>query len=433
MKKTGDYTTQFLSGPQAEDDNYEVKLMDDNEPKRVFQHSCIFLAHATFALYLIFGVMIQKDCFVGRQHLYEEFVDNQHNHVDTPIWVVNLTDPTQSSSYQYDSAALSGRLDRSAARTMGHDLPKGDWGRCNATNAMQSLLCVDTGVFPTFRHELPTDTSLVLFSSLNHWYLILVFEWISATFALFYIPMRSKNIGTYQFLTRSAMAANAVLIIVTFVMHSRNHWDIPANNIAVGIFSLLAATGVLSIQVRNDVGGVDLRYVVLVRYLEYAITAPILMTVTLSVMSLHVPLWALQSSYLCTALCNLVGAASIYIIIYTDASDYFHVASWFFFMGSWMFFLGRVVRGFGQVPDFIKPVLVLLPLFYTAFGIVGAWLHLSLTRYEGPFDLKNASKQVGRASLAFDVFSVVIKIAIASVMLGGSSNGPASGICHVDR
>jgi hypothetical protein len=371
---------------------------------RIALQSIPLCAHFALVIYILAQIMWDSSSRIGTSTMAQAFVDD--NPSESPLYAVHTTNQTLRTSYQHSSW----RLDY-----------------CVEThNSSYVLQCVDTGLFDIVRYDLPSST-LVLGASLNVFYIILVFEWISTGFALFYIAPPHKNATTHNIVARITASWNILLVILTAILYTTDSWDVPANNCVFGIGSLLVASAI-----QMGLGALGLEnstYRLVSRYCEYAITAPLLILGTMAVITISAPIWVLQVAYTGMLFCNLSGIAST-LCIYdkSRASSDLQLASWFYFVSSWTFFIDRVQNsGFQDAPDFVQVIIVALPVFYGTFGFVGTTYHwaIRLATLKND-DKKKQTSYTTIACVAFDILSVVVKIMIAITVITGGSYGPGS-------
>jgi hypothetical protein len=75
----------------------------------------------------------------------------------------------------------------------------------------------------------------------NILYLMMLFEWISASFALFYIDVTSIGKWAPLILTSITILWNCVLLlIILFVGLNGNAWNVPVNNAILGSVLLIS-------------------------------------------------------------------------------------------------------------------------------------------------------------------------------------------------
>jgi hypothetical protein len=390
------------------------------------------VAHTSFVVYLLFFVMWDKSCTIGSIQMAEDFVDNQVWKLDDiPLYAMPITDAMDGTSYVRDSPSLQ-------EATVYNPDP-----RCATEESVSDALnCVDTGLFAFVRYALPKSTSLVLASSLNLFYIILVFEWISTSFAVFYLMNPHDTLNTKRVL----VVWNLILMLATVTLSSTSEWNIPANNVMVGLVSL-AVTIFVQMFVDRIAPAVDRKsddksrqqdesvsghYSIIIRYCEYAITAPLLMMGTIAVCTTYAPIWALQVAFVGTMLCNVMGIFAHAIFDANPvAAGIFQQAAWFYFASAWTFFIHVVTSLSPDTPSFVISLLLLLPIFYSCFGIAGSTLHAYLRYRElvpaNVIDQAHYRDAAFRITgTIFDLLSVVVKLAISLTVVTGGSFGPGS-------
>ena len=198
------------------------------------------------------------------------------------------------------------------------------------------------------------------------------------------------------------------------------------------------------------------------RYVEYTLTAPVLMLAVQSIVTLHAPIWTLQAAYLGIMLTNALGIPlhqSVSCMVrFSDmnnkkgpesavlveeaswmAANFMWCAvclllgSWCFFFASWISYmvsLSRYARVFFAQPELI-PIFVLilcLPFFYSLFGIYASWVYVRFMRYynEPQWDMDKLRGELNWLARRFDGFSAVIKILAVIVVTNSDQFGPRS-------
>lgn len=373
--------------------------------------------------------------------------------------------------------------------------------------------------------------STVLGSSIDIAYLITLFEWVSASFAFFYLdlPLDAKLAGHFK--TAVATVWNLVLLIVILALQQK--WDTPRNNVILAVVTLSATilthcithwcavfsgSNQISPVVEDLFGSpeqvnkirpdarvqrssplpvlpnpgqrfappstapnqqraqIRLRYPVnlqcnssvflrvgesgaaglptreqtelplqkqatadavsppdatTLRYLEYSITAPLLMLGTQSTIVMSGPIWALQVCYFSMMFCNLLGVAAHKAIMATTkgmvpphlygASVLFLVSSWLFFSAGWVHFLHFVHNMMQSLPSVAMSIIWLLVVFYLAFGIAGTVAFVQLY-----YNSRPSTQVLATLNTVFDVLSIVVKVSIAASILMSDELGPRS-------
>lgn len=404
-------------------------------------------------------------------------------------------------------------------------------------------------------YKLGTSSS-VFGSSINVAYIILLFEWVSASFAWIYAFPYKRHSWTSRVIPVVTVLWSVVLIVATGVYHSS--WAIPANNVMLGIITLCAATVVHAalglkyydtklnpfslkwapsgetivddIQMapvlysvpdsyvrdepsappeewdaypvgpeatlgqnigacanwRNPAGHRDTAYrrpapiavklrcntavflhglngrtpnvvnkngacasfvpmqemlndTTTLRYIEYAITAPLLMLGTQSTIVMNGPIWALQVCYFSMLLCNVIGLAMHHTILCVvrgvnqsgallvphekGAAVLLLASSWLFFTAAWVQFSHSLLQMITQLPSVALIIVSLMISFYSSFGIAGSVAFLYLYKSK---DLSSVQKTLDWLNNVFDVLSVAVKVTVAAIILTSAELGPSS-------
>lgn len=110
--------------------------------------------------------------------------------------------------------------------------------------------CVGTSLHAAYETQEWDDTRVVLGSEINVLYLMVLFEYISACFALYYLSMRLTHRGWWQLgLQICAVCCEVLLILLICVLTSPVFgstavWNVPLNNVLLGLYTLLMAISV---------------------------------------------------------------------------------------------------------------------------------------------------------------------------------------------
>ena len=76
------------------------------------------------------------------------------------------------------------------------------------------------------------------------------------------------------------------------------------------------------------------------RYLEYTVSSPLLFVALFSSAMTFAPVWKYQAMFMAMFTCNLIGIALHYAIIKIPSGDRFLKVLWYMFVASWMVFIG---------------------------------------------------------------------------------------------
>lgn len=335
-----------------------------------------------------------------------------------------------------------------------------------------------------------SPTSTVLGSSVNVAYVIVLFEWVSASFAWRYATPDMSLTDTPKialFVQIGTVVWSVFLLVITAVYHSS--WGIPTNNVILGIITMGVTTMVhvvLALQFyvgapladsadripdypvhHNDIPSaspmtesympqtraklvcnvsvflrgsqasvskyptsVPLRDTTTLRYIEYAITAPLLMLGTQSTIVLNGPIWALQVCYFSMLLCNVLGQAMHQTLLQPVAHASAHgkaaavlflVSSWLFFSATWVQFSYELLQMITKLPTVVTVIVSLMFSFYSSFGVAGTAAFFYL--YKGKQDRQVILDWLDRI---FDILSVAVKVSVAAIILTSDELGPSS-------
>ena len=388
-------------------------------------------------------------------------------------------------------------------------------------------------------------SSTVLGSTINVAYIILLFEWVSVSFAWLYTFPYQRDTWTNEVNGPVLIIWNVALVIITAV--NRSSWDIPTNNFILGTVTLIAATIVhvallmqhnlpawfewVSLHTEDtltpghadqelmadmvdampdpnpahnsdshqhnsapsappwteenehtDLDGnfnnhsrhrsnsqasrinagmrsprllcnaavflrgpqsmsnTDVKHTTVdpknikdtttLRYIEYAITAPLLMLATQSTIVMNGPIWALQVCYFSMLLCNVLGQAmhrSILGCVHNatphakGAAVLFLLSSWLFFSAAWVQFSHALLQMSTNLPTVAITIVSLMIPLYTLFGVAGTAAFFYL--YQGAHDSQMILDWLNNV---FDVLSIAVKVSVAAIILTSDELGPSS-------
>lgn len=277
----------------------------------------IFLAHASASIYILFLVFqVDKYCAEGsnKKHYIEEYVNNaQHRYLYNDGYS-SRTWPVKNERYD-GSEIYQGVLQPTT-------------GICRDITDQESQnnavihACAAAGLHQSFEKTPDNAIQSILGSSINILYLMLIFEWISASFALFYVDdiQESKpnpNLSRFKLTILCIVFAwDITLIILAFVMVFDDRWNVPTNNAILGMFALfktivvqISCTANAVSRPQNAVSETPLNSPLensyssaAIHYIEYAITAPILVIGVQSTIVLNSSIWPIQ---VCVSIFNI--------------------------------------------------------------------------------------------------------------------------------
>ena len=115
-------------------------------------------------------------------------------------------------------------------------------------------MCLSTLLLDTLEVPISQWNTLTLGASNNILYIILLFEWFSAAFALFYLDLGDftdaesgnvkQNPKLDNFASYFVIAWDLLFIILTWAFSSPDWWNVPSNNVLLGVLVALGATAV---------------------------------------------------------------------------------------------------------------------------------------------------------------------------------------------
>lgn len=515
-----------------------------------FYKVLIFLGHAGVSVWLLILISdTETYCEEGSviKHYVTEYV---HNLANDPIsskgqWRPNNTWPVLSPNMPVDAAFLTPPnmnpiLNVQRCMTSGKAFNTAE-GMDEIQHIMEHrpkyTACALSGQFSAVEVLDDSRYTPVLGSKNAILFLMLLFEWISASFALFYLDIFGRNNDYYwaRFVTLAcALAWNLTLFIMTFYMASTNRWFIPTNNLIIGGVVLMWAviTHILYgiptgkpmddarpggyQEIGNEEGGEeaengaaiynpapystgsDVRQRKLpgqvvvssimklpnsepanlsvhwtddaletekietlrskmaateLRYIEYAITAPILMMGIQSTVVLNSPVWPLQVAYMGILLTNLYGIPLHQAVIFmvrirnafkddgvADSISWITnsimwtaiimlIASWMAYTSAWLVFFQSVIVFFNSYPSGVAIAIVALPVFYSLFGVAASWYYIRwIVWYTDPeFKIKDLESDMMYLNFIFDTLSITVKILLVGVVVASDQFGPTAG------
>jgi hypothetical protein len=158
------------------------------------------------------------------------------------------------------------------------------------------------------------------------------------------------------------------------------------------------------------------------RYLEYAVSSPLLLVALFSSSMTFAPVWKYQAMFMALFTCNLIGIGLHYAVVKIPSGDRFVKISWYLFIASWMIFVGGIYLFVWTTRDFLlknpddtgMPLWVLiliwlLILMYSMFGFIASRYYIPRMLFSGPFD-PNDWAALGSY---FDYCSLLIKLPVA--------------------
>jgi hypothetical protein len=343
--------------------------------------------------------------------------------------------------------------------------------QCNSTWSTATAWCLATNLPETF--DVLNDINSHTFgASWNTIATIMVFEWITASYALFYVdpfdsfmPVNALIWGMHPILIVSTLWNGALLVVIWAV---RESLKIPPNNALIFSFCL-----VFSIVVQNflsiskepypendpepvvavaaqwrtdhflrtrkkfdlgeswkpiDVNFHDAQYNQVIdekgmgaipRYLEYAVTAPLLLVALFSTSVAFAPTWIFQAMFVSLFACNMIGVSLHYVIVSLEEGRriaiYLFAASWLSF-GAGLYLFVWVCRDFllkspnvTGMPAWVLVLIWMLIVLYAMFGLLASYYYIPRMVSSGPF---SSDDWVSLAAY-FDYCSLFIKLPVA--------------------
>jgi len=358
---------------------------------------------------------------------------------------------------------------------------------CNVTSAwnVQTAWCLAQNL-PDLFDILSPDNSHIFGASWNTIATVMLFEWISASYALFYIDpfdswlkLDSLWWGMHP-VPVICTAWNAGMLIAIWA--ARTHMNLPINNAIIFSFCLaftIVVQNVLSISrtgvqdaeseplvevksetvksamqwrtdhfLRNRSKKTDMRhnwsegslnenfhepsynqalekpgYGAIVRYLEYCITAPLLLVALFSNSVPYAETWKFQAQFAALFACNLIGVSLHFSMVsITEESNRTFKAANYLFFASWTAFVAGLyvfvwtTREFllrspddTYVPSWVLFLIWMLLVMYSMFGFLASRFYIPRLMWCVPF----SSDDWGWLTTYFDFCSLFIKLPVA--------------------
>jgi hypothetical protein len=410
----------------------------------------IFLAHATasmFILYLIFQT--DRNCLDGSNKvLYmEEYVyDNHHVATEPNVWPVRDINYHTDAAYTFQSEVLQVNPFNCVA-TLNQTL----------NNPAIADACAASGVHQTFERTPHSDSQAILGARVNILFIMLIFEWVSASFALYYVePFNNAADSAMGRLIRTCVVVSwdILLISVVFAMIFDPRWDIPTDNAIIGLYALFKSCIIhvlyscVPSKPAGDFGNVYNSPEI--HYIEYALTAPILMMGVQSTIVSNSAIWPVQIAYVGIFTCNILGIPlhQCAVLMYEShlpaekrpadiinnlglSMIFILLASWGMFMSAWVNYIPSILEYYGQYPDFVAVLAISLPVGFAAFGVAASWFYgWILWRIWYNSNIISAEEMQSRSQVlktVFDTFSIAIKLAAVFIIVSSDQFGPTAG------
>jgi hypothetical protein len=334
--------------------------------------------------------------------------------------------------------------------------------RHNVSNA--TALCMFKGVMPSADVTYLKD-DYMLGGVNNMVFLMMLFEWITAAFALDYLASTVDNVLVQLGGNAIALCWNICLFVFSLAYVKK----LPFNNMIMGwLLALVAmARQVLHMNnlyvarqtkdksqitffgyvfdtkaftVLNRIFGTENGKLnpITTRYFEYALTAPVLLIAVQSIVT-QADGWAYLVAYTCMVVTNLLGIPLQKSCVYaleqkgsTDTPVYKNniitmlmtlLVSWLAFATSWLVYFNDISYFFVRFPTEIQFLVVLLPLFFASFGFCGTLLCVQLAL--GQQSLATFTAQY--MDVVYDILSMIVKILVVIIVWSSNEFKPNSG------
>lgn len=381
-----------------------------------------FLLHFSVSIYLVDLFFQNKECklFSSQSELMHAGTDFQAYHNDTDMWPMFFAVENVSLIMDYN-------------QTVDH------FAELNKTMPFEAAVLVSNHA----------DDALL--GSVNSViFLMALFEWITAGFALHYLSfqmfhMLDRNIRDINLDDAARLIVFGIdftwfFIFPCICFSLMPKSEIPINNALCGIMlpviGMVVVTSDHIIRIKNKFEYDDVNMGIKVRYVEYSLTAPILMLALMSV-SINSFSWVPLSSFLCMMVTNLLGVPihefssqigknGEYVKL-TGQGDQtpemnrrvvenmelvigmLLAVSWITFCTSWVGFFIQLPHVWDRLPVTPQVMMVLIPLLFASFGIAGTWQYI----------VQNSSFLSVLDSI-YDMLSILVKLFLVFSITTGS-------------
>ena len=415
--------TQFvIAKPQAQ--------KDPNYIWEIFFKTICFLTHFSFAVTTMIFLVDPSYCNINsNRRNYWITSTNASIHANTklnrsmwPVMVPNVSD----NAFVFDAAGNK------------------TFVNSNHTCQNKDALCSLNGITPSLKIDY-VDTDLTLGGVNNIWFLMMLFEWITASFALQYLLTLLNQLLPKKWMQFETSQRKYIILSITVIWNilifiSLIQTKIPANNINLMVLLFICTCVTQAYYQYEAPVTVDPNSPlnIMTRYIEYAITAPVLMISVQTIMT-TAPGWSILTSYVAMTVTNLVGVPlhvlSIDFLrsIGGSKEDNHRVfismclfTSWIAFSTAWIVYFYDVANVFDRIPnDGIKALIILLPIFFASFGVISTvTVYLPLLIND---KWKNwANNNIKYMDSTYDFLSLTIKILTVILVISSDIFKPSS-------
>jgi hypothetical protein len=471
---------------------YEIQSVSKNQ---IFKF-IIFLVHFSFSIFLMDWYVKENRC---------ELLSNRANYFKATTYdgaitrnLLPMMAEKNNTAYTYTSGldAVFSNTEKQCHlnATQENRIHLHPVAQFDAT----SPLCIFRGVMPAIEASYLKD-DYTLGGVNNMVFLMLLFEWITASFALDYLADTTNIPEVAIVYNLVSLCWNLCLFVFSFAYVTK----LPFNNMTMGWALSLIAMLRQSFHLYNSIVTEEDEYTILnvifgekdnqlnkitTRYFEYAITAPVLLISVQSIVA-QSDGWTYPVAYVCMVVTNLLGIplhkastadfdSAEYVSGYgTDdenkpvyggrddilpevdnrskANKPFRstrkmvsavakaaiqavkannavtilmtlLVSWLAFATSWVVYLNEIGLFFSRFPNEIKALVLILPLGFASFGVVGTWLSV-----QAALGYKEAAKKtLDYMDYVYDILSLAVKIFVVLIVFTSNEFRPNSG-CQI--
>jgi hypothetical protein len=407
--------------------------------KRLFVKVLLFIVHCGFSIFLMHWFVKENKC----DNVSYRATYYQSPHVDKsntrPIFPVIVAESDAAYKYNIELDAVCWNTDLQCGIPGLHAVhslngePLIDW---------TSPLCQFRGVLPSAELMYLKD-DYTLGGVNNMIFLMVVFEWITASFALTYVAAK-LDAGYIQ---TTCDAISLVWNLCLFVFSLAYSPKLPWNNMTIGwLLAAIAmawqAVHIYSYKAQKVAYKLN---TITTRYFEYAITAPVLLIAVQGTVT-QAKGWTFPVAFACMAVTNLLGIPLQKAVSYelsrkklkesekdddkVKASDTNQVlifmtllVSWLSFLTSFVVYLIETGALFDLYPIPIQVLVVVLPLLFVSFGLCATFICIQVMM----------GKPVWSDSYmdyVYDILSLVVKVFVVLTIWFSAEFRPNSG-CDV--
>jgi hypothetical protein len=395
----------------------------------------ISVVHVSFSIFLAVWYSEYIKCDSGNMMMTFQETSIHDSILQHPIFPVRVSSGEESYTYNRELYPVFDR--KNVEENCGKEF----------TEVGSADFCAFRGIVPSVDVEY-SRTDLSIASGYNMVFLMLLFEWITASFAVEYVG-DSLNENHKISINVVTIVWNMTLFIYTCCY---TH-ELPSSN----VFLALCYLSILMIRTTLRIIFPDIISVFYIadgktsdaistRYFEYALTAPVLLLGVQGITTFARG-WTFIVAFSFMAITNLLGIPlhKLTLALVAMKDDEYRAdfqllmmltlfASWVSFLISWVVYFTEVGTFFLDMPDAIKGVVILLPIFFASFGVVGSvfYTHVfytSVSRKSSDTSaelITDTRKQCDLMAWRYDILSLTIKLVVVLCVWFSDTNKPNS-------